>query len=282
MTDANADQAAYWNERAARTWVSLQKRLDAMLRPFGDAAMAALAPRAGEHILDVGCGTGTTTLRLAEAVGPGGSVTGLDISRPMLAHAQARAAVTPEYNITFIAGDAQTETLPPGRFDAVFSRFGVMFFEDPATAFARVGAAVKPGGRLAFVCWRDPKDNPWASEPTKLARAHVETPPRPGPEEPGQFSFADAARVERLLIAGGWRDISIERFDVDHQYAENKEAAVERAFSMGPHAAAISAAPADVQDAFKADLLSYFAAKTETGEIRYPFSTWVVMAHRPA
>lgn len=281
MTDANVDQGAYWNDRAARTWVSLQKRLDAMLQPFGDAALAALAPRAGEHILDVGCGTGTTTLRLAEAVGPNGSVTGLDISRPMLAHAQARAAVTPEYNITFIAGDAQTEPMPQARFDAAFSRFGVMFFDDPAAAFARIGGAVKPGGRLAFVCWRDPGDNPWASEPPRLARAYVELPPRPGPEEPGQFSFADSARVERLLGESGWSDISIERFDIDHLYAEDVDSAVERAFSMGPHTAAILAAPADAQEAFKADLRKHFATGSGQGEIRYPFSTWVVAARRP-
>lgn len=282
MSDANTAQSEYWNTRAGRTWVELQKRLDAMLQPFGDAVLEALALERGEHVLDVGCGTGTTTMMLAERAGPRGSVTGIDISRPMLAHAQARAAITPEYSIDFVEGDAQTKPLPLARFDAVYSRFGVMFFEDPAAAFANIGRAVKPGGRLAFVCWRDPKDNPWASEPPTLARAHVELPPRPGPEEPGQFSFAEAARVDRLLAEGGWADISIERFDIVHRYADDVDSAVERAFRMGPHTAAIVDAPPNVQDAFRADLQRLFEPMATAGGISFPFSTWIVTAKRPA
>lgn len=281
MTDANAEQSDYWNDRAGRNWVELQKKMDDMLRPFGDAALAAVAPKAGEHVLDIGCGTGTTTMSIAESVGPQGSVMGVDISRTMLAHAQARAAVTPEYNITFKAADAQTEALPPSRFDAVFSRFGVMFFGDPAAAFANIGSAVKPGGRIGFVCWREPRDNPWASEPPKLARPYVELPPRPGPEEPGQFSFADETRVERLLTEGGWTGVTIERFDIEHRYADDLDAAVERAFLFGPHSGAMNEAPQHVQDSFRNDLRALFEPLAAAGEIRYPFSTWVVTARRP-
>lgn len=282
MSETNQDQRTYWNDRAARTWVEWQKKLDEMLAPFGEAAFDALAPKAGEHILDVGCGTGTTTLKIAEAVGSGGSVTGLDISRPMLGHAQARAAVTPEYNIELIAGDAQTHPLPPARFDAVFSRFGVMFFEDPAAAFANLLRAVKPGGRLAFVAWRDPRDNPWATEPTRLARAHVEVPPRPGPDDPGQFSFADPERVERLLAAGGWIDTTLQRFDIEHCYAPDVETAVERGMRMGPHAGALADAAPEVRQALEGELRALFEERAKNGEISYSYSTWIVSARRPA
>ncbi|MCR5880984.1 class I SAM-dependent methyltransferase [Phenylobacterium sp. J367] len=136
--------------------------------------MAALAPSAGERLLDIGCGAGETTIELAERVQPGGAVVGLDISRPLLEAARARAAPS---GVEFIEADAQTHAFPPGSFDGVFSRFGVMFFADPVAAFTNIRRALKSGGRLAFVCWRAAAENPVMTTPMAAA-AHL-LPPLP-------------------------------------------------------------------------------------------------------
>jgi ubiquinone/menaquinone biosynthesis C-methylase UbiE len=147
----NTDQIANWNERSGPRWVAMQRLLDAQLAPFGDAALARLPLAAGMRVLDVGCGCGDTTLRLADAVGPAGLALGVDVSAPMLARARERSAGRAD--VAFVEADAQTHAFE-GRFDALYSRFGVMFFDDPAAAFARLHAALVPG---APVVWFEAK-----------------------------------------------------------------------------------------------------------------------------
>jgi SAM-dependent methyltransferase len=146
---ANEDQIKFWNETAGQNWTVLQERMDANLAAIGDAVLAFANAKPGEVVLDVGCGTGATSLALARA---GAKVTGLDISRPMLDLARSRA-IQAGLDISFIEADASAHAFQP-EFDLVFSRFGVMFFDDPVGAFANLHKALKPGGRLAFVCWR--------------------------------------------------------------------------------------------------------------------------------
>src|SRR5467141_281082 len=155
-TMVNTAQIEYWNGGAAETWVAQQERLDRQLDPLGRAALRALAPRPGEHVLDVGCGSGQTALQLADAVGPGGRVVGLDLSSQLLAAARRR---NPSAHVAFERADAQTHAFDQP-FDAIYSRFGVMFFADPVAAFANLRRALKPGGRMAFVCWRAESENP--------------------------------------------------------------------------------------------------------------------------
>lgn len=209
MTDAaaNAAQVAYWNEAAGPTWAALQIQLDRQIGPLGRAAQTALDARAGEHILDIGCGCGESSLELARAVGPSGSVTGFDISRPMLEIAGARAAEAGLSQARFVEADAQTHPFPPGATDAMFSRFGVMFFADPTAAFANIRKGLKPGGRLAFVCWRAMAQNPIMTLPLASA-AHLlppAAPPEPG--APGPFAFADKDRTSGIMAAAGFTDI---------------------------------------------------------------------------
>jgi len=210
MTDtaaANAAQIAYWNEAAGPTWAAMQVQLDRQIGPVGRAAQRSLDAQAGEHILDIGCGCGESSLELARAVGASGSVTGFDISRPMLEIARARAAEAGLPQARFVEADAQTYPFPPGEADAVFSRFGVMFFADPTAAFANIRKGLKPGGRLAFVCWRAMSENPIMTLPLASA-AHLlppSAPPEPG--APGPFAFADRDRTTGLLAAAGFTDI---------------------------------------------------------------------------
>ncbi|OWJ67728.1 class I SAM-dependent methyltransferase [Inquilinus limosus] len=209
----NADQIAYWNEAGGSVWVEMQDRFDRMTAPFSRETVAALAPRAGERLLDIGCGSGGSTLELARLVGPGGQLLGVDISAPMLGLAQRRAAEAGLDNVRFIEADAQTTKLEPRAFDGLFSRFGVMFFDDPAGAFANLHGALKPGGRLAFVCWRAMAENGWAAAPLAAALSHLPPLPPPAPGAPGAFAFADPDRIRDILGRAGFSGIAVAPFD---------------------------------------------------------------------
>jgi len=209
-TGPNAEQITFWNENAGPKWVALQDVLDQQIGPLGRAAMDRAGIAAGDHVLDVGCGTGESTVELARRVGPTGTVTGVDLSAPMLASARARADAAGLRNVTFEAADAQTTRFEPARFDVCFSRFGVMFFVDPVAAFTNLHAALRPLGRLGFVCWQALSENPWMRVPLAAAAQHIALPPPPEPGAPGPFSFADPARVRGILGTAGFTDVALE------------------------------------------------------------------------
>ncbi|WP_420637461.1 class I SAM-dependent methyltransferase [Candidatus Poriferisocius sp.] len=203
----------YWNDRGP-VWVEHRERLDAMLAPLGEAAIARLHPDPGEHLLDVGCGTGTTTLELARLVGEGGFVTGVDVSAPMLDEARRRADGAGMANVSFVVADAGAHRFEPRHHDGVFSRMGIMFFAEPVAGFTNLRRALRPGGRLGFVCWRSPGENSWVTEPGQ-AVAEVLGPPDPmDPEAPGPFSLASADRISSVLTEAGLVDIDITPCDL--------------------------------------------------------------------
>jgi SAM-dependent methyltransferase len=209
----NSGQIAYWNAEGGATWAALQEHMDAQLEPLGLQAMQALAPAPGERILDIGCGSGQTSLAWGQAVAASGAVVGLDISRPLLDLARRRAAKSGAANVAFVEADAQTYAFEPAAFDAVFSRFGVMFFADPPAAFANIRRALKQAGRLAFVCWRTPAENMFMTLPHAAAASHLPPAPPPTPGAPGPFAFADPARVRGILSSAGFRDIDLTPHD---------------------------------------------------------------------
>lgn len=275
---ASADQIDFWNEVQGPKWVRLQERIDATLGPIGDAAMAKLAPRDGEHILDVGSGCGTTSLTIADKVGPQGKVTGADISKPMIEHARERAKSVEA--IDFIEADAQTHRFDDATFDGVFSRFGVMFFPDPAVAFANLRAATKPGGRLAFGCWRDVRENEWITTVVQIARDFVELPPRPGPDEPGQFSFADEARVRRILTTAGWSRIKIDRYDTKLPLGDTPLDAAEFLMQMGPAGSALAETDDGTRGTVANRLLEALKSHEGRTGVHLGSSSWIVTAVR--
>ncbi len=198
----------YWNGRPADVWVREAERFDTLLAPFGLRLLTAAALEPGERVLDVGCGNGAISQEAARTVGPGGRVTGVDLSAPMLEVARRRAE-DQGLDVDFVQGDAQTATFDQP-FDVVVSRFGVMFFDDPELAFANLAMAARPGGRLCFVCWQEMFANEWIAVPATALVAHVGIPALPEPGAPGPFALADAERTRGLLESAGWSEVTVE------------------------------------------------------------------------
>jgi SAM-dependent methyltransferase len=197
----------YWNTRGGSQWVKEQNRYDTMLEPCGRRLLEAAVLTPGERVLDAGCGNGATTLLAATRVGARGQAVGIDLSGPMLDTARKRASEH-GVSISFVQGDAQTATFD-SPFDAVISRFGVMFFDDPTAAFANLAKALRPGGRICFVCWQEMLANDWVAVPALAVVSHVGMPELPDPGAPGPFSLADPDRIRQLLTKSGLSEIEI-------------------------------------------------------------------------
>lgn len=274
MTEAsNADQAKYWNAGAGETWAALQDRLDHQLAPLGQIAMSALVPEAAEHILDIGCGTGQTTHQLAAATGAAGSVLGVDISRTLLDVAGARP---PSPGVSFQEADAQTHRFEAGKFDAAFSRFGVMFFADPIAAFKNIRAALKTGGRLAFVCWRTPAENVFMTLPMATAAPLLPpTAPAPPPTQ-GPFAFADPDHVRNVLNAAGFTAIKLVAHD-QKIGSGDLEQTLNVALKIGPLGTALREHP-DCADAVIDAVRAVLAAHEGPDGVKLPSATWIVTA----
>lgn len=275
MTDTpNAQQAVYWNEAAGPTWAELQGPLDRQLAPLGRAGMAVLQPKPGEKILDIGCGAGETSLELATAVAPGGQVTGADISRTLLEVARRRAEGLA--GVEFLEADAQTAAFAPGGFDAVFSRFGVMFFSDPVAAFVNIRRALAPGGRLVFVCWRTPAENPIMTLPMAAALAHVPPPAPPEPGAPGPFAFADAERVRGILTTAGFKDVTVTPHN-EKVGGGDLDTVVGLSLRVGPLGGLLRENP-DKRDVVIASVREALKAHDGPDGVRLDSATWIVAA----
>jgi SAM-dependent methyltransferase len=210
---ANAEQAEHWNSvEELRHWVDLQARYDTMLGPFATLLLDAARISSGETVLDVGCGCGATTRSAALFAAPG-EVLGVDLSAAMLERGRADADTAGLSNVSFLQADAQVQALGSDRFDVVISRFGVMFFEDPIAAFANIGAATRPGGRLVFVCWRPLIENAWLLVPGAALTEFVRLPDAGASDAPGMFAFSDPTRVHSVLSSAGWSDVDVRAVD---------------------------------------------------------------------
>jgi SAM-dependent methyltransferase len=199
------------DEVRVRAWAEVRELLELQLAPLGRRALEALAPKSGESVLDIGCGGGATALDLARAVAPDGTVVGVDLSAAVLAFAQSAAERCER--VRFVQADAQVYPFEPASFDAAFSRFGVMFFADPAVAFSNIRRSLRPNGRLAFVCWRTLEENALDNLPLRAASVHLPPQPARDPEAPGPFAFANPDRVHGILERAGFGKIEITAHD---------------------------------------------------------------------
>jgi SAM-dependent methyltransferase len=205
----NDEMTEFWNERGGRQWVRERARYDAMLASCSKRLFEAAALRSGERVLDVGCGNGATTLEAAALLGLEGRALGVDLSGPMLEEAPRRADESGADRVEFLQLDAQTAALP-GPFDVMISRFGVMFFDDPAKAFGNLARSLEPRGRMCFVCWQEMMKNDWLRVPMLAAVEHVGIPDLPEAGAPGPFSLAEPSTIRGLLESAGMKDIAIE------------------------------------------------------------------------
>jgi len=264
--------ARIWNGGAGHAWVAAQTALDQMYAPFDDL----LADGAAGRVLDVGCGTGSTMLALAER---GADVAGIDPSAPMLDAARTRMARAGR-TAQLIQADAEAHAFAPGGFDAVVSRFGVMFFTDPLAAFANLHRATRPGARLRFAAWRG-----WTENPFQIAAEEAARPLLPGlaprkPEEPGQFAFADRDRIFSILKDSGWAAIEIAPVDVVCRFAKT-ELDLYLAV-MGPVGRVLQQAEDETRARVMARMRPAFDAFIEGEDVRFTAACWMVNACAPS
>ena len=273
---ANREQAALWNEGAGKAWVEMQGILDSMLAPFTSVLIEHAVDDATRRVLDVGCGAGSTTLSVARRLGAGGSCLGLDISATLIAAAKAHATRQGLDNATFVQADAQTHAFEPGGFDAVISRFGVMFFDDPETAFTNLRRAARSDATLAFVAWRGPAENPFMTTAARAAAPFLPSLPAPNPNGPGQFGFADPDRVRAILQASGWKSIDIGPVDVPAQLAQQDLLAY--VTRLGPVGLALKEVDEQTRVQVTAAVRSAFDPFVQDGAARFNTACWLVQA----
>jgi SAM-dependent methyltransferase len=268
------DEAARWNGPSGNAWVDAQPVVDAVLEPLGDVlvhAVLALRPR---HVLDVGCGTGPTTVDVARRLGAETQCVGVDISEPMIAAARARAE-REGTQTRFICADAQDYAFEPAAFDAIISRFGVMFFDDFVRAFANLRRAASDGGHLRCIVWRSAEENPFMTTAARAAAPLLDVPTR-DPDEPGQFAFADPARVHGILEESGWAGIDLQPIDVPCALPESELVGYFTRF--GPVAQVLPEADERTRAQVIETVGAAFDPFVHGAEVRFTAACWMVGA----
>ncbi|HTV17233.1 MAG TPA: class I SAM-dependent methyltransferase [Polyangiaceae bacterium] len=273
----NREQRDYWNGAAGERWVRHQATLDRGLAAFGLAAIERLAPRAGERVIDVGCGAGATLIELSSRVGSAGAVLGVDVSHPLLELARTRTRALP--NVGVLEADASEHTFTAS-YDAIFSRFGVMFFADPRRAFQHLKGALATGGRLAFACWQPLADNPWCAVPLAAAlKVSGERPPPADPHAPGPFAFGDRERVRRILLDAGFGHVSIDPFRAAVLMSdEGVDAGVDFSLRVGPVARLYADLDEPTRDAVVREVRQALAPVMTGNTLALDGNVWLVSA----
>jgi SAM-dependent methyltransferase len=276
--EQNADQIAYWNGPGGQKWADRQAAQEILLGPIADLLIAHAKPQAGERVMDIGCGSGATTIAFAKAVAPNGFALGLDVSGPMLA--QAREIAPKGLPLDFVLADATVYPFDPASYDLLVSRFGVMFFADPIASFTNLRRALKPSGRVAFICWREPKENPWMMAPLMAVYKHVPKMPPVGPEDPGPFAFASEERVTRILTGAGFTGIAMQphNLPMDIAIGGGLDAAVDGALQIGPASRALEGHPPETREAAKASIREMLTPYVKGQSVPLPGAVWVVTA----
>ena len=279
---SNAEQIEYWNGDAGKRWAQEDDTMARLLRPISEALLAHARVQGCNSALDIGCGGGSQSLMLAQSLGPGARVLGVDISEPMLQVARNKASASNDAiaEMTFLQADASSHVFDKEDFDLVFSRFGVMFFDDPEAAFSNIRTALRPQARLAFCCWQPAKDNAWTRIPLKAALQHLPAPEMPDPHAPGPFAFADPRRVEKILQSSGFSAVAVESFTMDMRFGEAPTLAqsVRELAMIGPVSRLLAGQEPDVLKQVFASMEEALAPYYQGGVLSLPGAVWFVTA----
>jgi ubiquinone/menaquinone biosynthesis C-methylase UbiE len=277
--DENADQIAYWNGPGGQRWADRQEMQDILLAPIAKLLIDRAQIKSAERAIDIGCGSGAVSIAVAQKVGKSGHVLGIDVSAPMLARARQ---IAPEgLPIDFVLADATIHPFERASCDLLISRFGVMFFAEPARSFGNLRKALKPSGRLAFACWREPRENPFFMTPLQAVYKHVPKLPPLGPEDPGPFSFASEQRLRRILSEAGFSDVRMEpcNLALDPAVGRGLDAAVQSALEIGPAARALAEQPPELVAAAARSIREALAPHVKGQSVLLDASIWIVTAN---
>ena len=279
--EPNRAQRDYWATEGALQYRDYGDINEALFAPFGQVMLDAARLKPGDRVLDVGCGHGASTLNAAERVAPAGRVVGIDISAAMLEPARQLVAAAGVDNIELQQADAQVHAFEPTSFDAVISQFGTMFFEDPGVAFGNLARALRPGGRLVFVCWRDPLQSEWVAVALGAAVAALGQIPDLAPTDaPGPFALANGDRLAQLIVGGGFRDVTLERVTRPVQLGRDLDHTVGFIMSLPQSQTLFAGAPRDVVDTAVTQLRAAFAPYVGSRGVVMDAAAWLVSARR--
>jgi SAM-dependent methyltransferase len=276
--DTSSEAQMYWNEEGGDKWVENIDFAESFMTPMSDRLIERIAAKKGEKILDVGCGGGITTLKLAALAGEDGGVLGVDVSRQIIDVAIKRAEDST--NIEFQHSDAASTEFGENKFDLITSRFGVMFFDDPVAAFKNLHRSLKPTGRLVFLCWRTPQENPWMAEPA-AATFQILPPPmeKPAPTDPGPFSLGEAEHLTNVLQLAGFTNINLEPVDLSLPMS-SVDTAVGFLTRLGPAADALKEASDDQRVEVIAAIRSVMEKYSNVDGVLAPAATWIASASK--
>ncbi len=281
-TTPNAEQLEYWNGEAGERWAQQDQMMADLLAPIAESLLDHADTAGCSHAIDVGCGGGSQSLMLAQRLGPDARVTGVDISGPLLDVARERAAAAPAGSaaLDFLQADASQHPFERGSYDLLFSRFGVMFFEDPVTAFRNLHGAMREGGRLAFVCWQSLQDNPWTWLSVQAALRFVPPPEQTDPEAPGPFSFANPVRLESVLSLAGFRNVDIQHHEVNMRWtsADNLEDNVTGMMQIGPVSRLLMDQDEDIHRQVHGAVVEVMREFYDGSALNLPGAVWFVTA----
>ena len=269
------EEERYWNEEGGNRWIQHIAFLERMLEPLNQLLLDALKPETSERILEIGCGGGPTSALLSARVGTKGSVVALDVSKPLIKYAQQRFSTLP--NISFQHVDAATGNLGQSPFDAVTSRFGVMFFPEPAHAFRNIRNSLTQSGRLCMMCWRTAKENPWMTEAASVAYQYVPPPEPVPPGSPGPFSLGEESHCYNILLQAGYKNIEFESVDCVLDMGTAIEAK-QLLCSMGPAARALESADMQTVASIEEAILNMLDKHCVNGSIRIAGALWIISA----
>lgn len=272
---ANEEMAAAWNGVSGRAWVDEQQLLDHAYAPIEKMLVDQVAAAGARAVLDIGCGAGATTLAVARTLGARGQATGVDISDPLIAVARARAQ-REGLPARFIRADAQTHTFEPASFDLMISRFGVMFFDDPVAAFANLRRAATETGQLRLVVFREIAENPFMTTAERAAAPLLTGLPPRKPNAPGQFAFADAAHVRRVLENGGWSRTELAPVDFECGFPASD---LVRFFTrLGPLGQVLRDADEATRQRVIVEVRAAFEPFVRGSEVRFTAACWLISA----